>query len=85
MKNETHAIRQNGKITDSEWLTVEEAHQFIASMGDRVADSYTVYAGEDDRPVGECFEIYEEGETAEDYPDGNPHAETITIFYKGKK
>jgi len=85
MKKETHAIRQNGKITDTEWLTVAEAYALIAEFGDRVADSYTVYAGEHDRPVGECFQIYDDGETAEDYPDGNPYAETITIFYEGKK
>lgn len=82
---ETHAIRQGGKITESERLTVEEAYDFLKKMGDRVAESYTVYAGEEDRPVGECYEIYEEGETFADYPDGNPYAETITIFNEKEK
>jgi len=81
MKKETHAIRQNGKITDSGHMSPSSAHEILAELGDRVAESYTVYAGEEDRPVGECFEIYPEGETAEDHPDGDPYAETITIFY----
>lgn len=82
MKTETHAIFQNGSIQQSGWMEVEDAYAFLKEMGDRVAESYTVYAGEDDRPVGECFEIYDEGKTAEDYPDGDPYAETITIFFE---
>ena len=81
MKKETHAIYQNGLIQEAGWMEVAGAFAFLKEMGDRVAESYTVYAGEDDRPVGECYEIYGEGETAEDHPDGDPHAETITIFY----
>ena len=80
MKKETHAIFQNGSIQKSGWMDVEDAYAFLKEMGDRVAESYTVYAGEDDRPVGECYEIYDDGETAEDHPDGDPHTSTITIF-----
>ena len=84
IKTETHAIFQNGSIQPSGWMDVLDAYALIAEMGDRVAESYTVYAGEDDCPVGECYEVYAEGETAEDYPDGNPYADTITIFYENK-
>ncbi len=81
MKKETHAIYQNGIIQQAGWMEVADAYAYLKEMGDRVAEPYTVYAGEEDRPVGECYEIYDEGETAEDHPDGYPHAETITIFY----
>jgi len=80
IKTETHAIFQNGSIQQSGWMDVLDAYAFIKELGDRVAESYTVYAGEDDCPVGECYEVYDEGKTAEDYPDGNPYADTITIF-----
>lgn len=82
MKTETHAIYyHNGSTHQSERMDVADAYVFLQEMGDRVAESYTVYAGEEDRPVGECYEIYDEGETAEDNPDGDPHAKTITIYF----
>ena len=85
MKTETHAIYlHNGSTHQSERMDVADTYALIAEMGDRVAESYTVYAGEDDCPVGECYEVYAECETAEDYPDGNPYADTITIFYENK-
>ena len=84
MKTETHAIYlHNGSTHQSERMDVADTYALIAELGDRVAESYTVYAG--DCPVGECYEVYAEGETAEDYPDGNPYADTITIFYENKK
>ncbi len=83
-RQETHAFFQNGLIQQSGWMEVADAHQLLKEMGSRVAEPYTVYAGEEDRPVGECYEIYDEGETAADYPDGNPHSDTITIFYTSR-
>ena len=84
-KTETHAeYFHNGTSHRSERMSVADAYALIAELGDQVADSYTVYGNEDSCPIGECYEVYGEGETTEDYPDGDAYAATITIFFASR-
>jgi len=73
------------KTTDrkpDETMSVDEALALIAKLGNRVApDSYTHYERDpetgNDVPRYEVWEVYDEGKTAEDYPDGDPYADAI--------
>ena len=65
------------KTTDGskdETMTGREALALIDRLGDRVAPSYTSDDGE-----YEIYEVYGEGETAADYPDGDPYADSIWV------
>ena len=56
-----------------EEMSVEYARDLIAKLGIRVGPSYINDDGD------EVFEIYGEDETAADYPDGDPYADTIVF------
>lgn len=65
------------KTTDgapAEPMTAHDALALIARFGDRVAPSYTSDDGE-----YEVYEVYDEGETAADHPDGDPYADTVWV------
>ena len=48
-------------------------------LGDRIAtDSYTEYR-DDGTEDYEVWEVYGEGETESDYPDGDPYADSIHV------
>ena len=60
-----------------ETITIAEAEDMIVRLGGRVAPSYT-----NDEQDAEVYEIYDEGETADDYPNGDPYADILTIPYQ---
>ena len=60
--------------TPAQEMTIAEAEALIEKLGDRVAESYM-----NDAQDAEVYEVYGEGECADDYPDGDPYADTITI------
>lgn len=74
MSDAPHATYRRTNGTRPETMTIEEAEALLAELGDRVADSFTSHTQD-----SEIYEIYGEGETAADYPNGDPYADTIEI------
>lgn len=61
-----------------------ELDDLLRSLGTRLSpDTYTLYrydeATNSDVPDYEVYEVYGQGETADDYPDGDPYSDTISI------
>ena len=59
--------------------------KMLRRLGTRVApESYTQYRNDEYDNKGdvadyEVYEVYGEGETAEDYPDGDPYADSVWV------
>jgi len=62
-------------------MGIESANRLLLELGDRVAPPF-----DNDEQNADIYEIYGEGETADDYPDGDPYADCLVIpRNKGEK
>ncbi len=62
----------------------DELTALFERLGQRVAgESYTQYRHDDESGRAEAdyevYEVYAQGETAADHPDGDPYADTISV------
>lgn len=55
----------------------------LKRLGKRVAESYTTYRHDEETNSDvadyEVYEVYGEGETADDYPNGDPYTHSIWV------
>lgn len=62
--------------TPDKTMTAAQAKRLLVRLGDRVSLPY-----ESDDDEYQVYEVYDEGEKSDDYPDGDPYADSIWLPY----